>query len=60
MEFSLPYSGVCVEFGNSHTKFDTTMWSFHGVSLPDSGVFLFNFNTIKWNFSGVLLVCEEY
>ena len=49
MEFSIPYSGVCVEFGNSH-----------GVSLPDSGVFIFNFNTIKWNFSGVLLVCEEY
>ena len=41
-------------------NFDTTMWSFQGVSLPDSGVFLFNFNTIKWNFSGVLLVCEEY
>ena len=41
-------------------NFDTTMWSFHGVSLPDSGVFLFNFNTITWNFSGVLLVCEEY
>ena len=40
--------------------FDTTMWSFHGVSLPDSGVFLFNFNTIKWNFSGVVVVCEEY
>ena len=41
-------------------NFDTTMWSFHGVSLPDSGAFLFNFNTIKWNSSGVLLVCKEY
>ena len=37
-----------------------TMQSFHGVSLPDSGVFLFNFNTILWNSSGVLLVCREY
>ena len=35
-------------------NFDTTMWSFRAVSLPDSGVFLFNFNTIKWNSSGVL------
>ena len=32
--------------------FGTTMWSFHGVitryqiPLPDSGVFLFNFNPI--------------
>ena len=41
-------------------NFDTTMLSFHGVSLPDSGVFLFNFNTIKWKSSGVLLVCKEY
>ena len=41
-------------------NFDTTMWSFHGASSPDSGVFLFNFNTIKWNFSGVLLACEEF
>ena len=38
----------------------TTTWSFHGVSLPDSGVFLFNFNTIQWNSSRVLLVCKEY
>ena len=30
------------------------------VEIPDSGVFLFNFNTIKWNSSGVLLVCKEY
>ena len=28
-------------------NFGTTMWSFHGVSLPDSGVFLFNFNPIR-------------
>ena len=28
-----------MEFGNSHIKFATAMWSFHGVSLPDSGVF---------------------
>ena len=41
-------------------NFGTTMWTFHGVSLPDSGVFLFNFNTIHWNSSGVLLVCKEY
>ena len=32
-------------------NFDTIMWSFHGVSLPDSGVFLFNFNL----FNGILL-----
>ena len=56
----MPYNGVFMEFGNSHTKFATTMWSVQGVSLPDSRVFLFNFNTIKWNSSGVLLVCKEY
>ena len=28
-------------------NFDTTIWSFHGVPLPDSGIFLFNFNTIQ-------------
>ena len=41
-------------------NFDTIMGSFHEISSPDSGVFLFNFNTIKWNSSGVLLVCKEY
>ena len=40
-----------MEFGNSHTKFATTMWSFHGVSIPDSGVFLFNLTPLN----GILL-----
>ena len=40
-------------------NFDTTMWSFHGVSLPDSGVFLFNFNIIQWNSSGVFCWCVK-
>ena len=41
-------------------NFDTKMWSFHRVSLPDSGVFPFKFNTIQSNYSGVLSVCKEY
>ena len=28
-------------------NFDTTMWSFHGVSLPDSGVFLLNLTPLN-------------
>ena len=33
-------------------NFGATMWSFHGVLLSHSGVFLFNFNTVQWNSSG--------
>ena len=32
-------------------NFDTTMWSFHGVSLPDSGVFMeFHYQIVEFFF----------